>query len=92
MLEAEEERRRIENMDRVDESEKEKNAELYLRAKKHKNENIDEVKNMNQMLSYAKCVTTRDKQLIEKKEIKTFVKTEEKRKDLMLEIERLKKD
>lgn len=40
---------------------------------------------------YAKCVTIRDKQLIEKKEIFGDKKLEEKRKDLMMEVERLKK-
>ena len=39
---------------------------------------------------YAKCVTIRDKQLHEKKEIYGEFKEEEKRKDLMMEIERLK--
>lgn len=43
------------------------------------------------MVNYVKCVTIRDKQLEEKKEIIEEKKREEKRKDLMLEIERLKK-
>lgn len=54
-------------------------------------ENLDEVKKMNTMVNYMKCVTIRDKQLEEKKEIVEEKKMEEKRKDLMLEIERLKK-
>lgn len=32
-------------------------------------ENFDDVKEMNKMVAYAKCVTVRDKQLEEKKEI-----------------------
>ena len=43
------------------------------------------------MVMYAKCVTIRDKQLEEKKKIVEEVKFQEKRKDLMMEIERLKK-
>lgn len=43
------------------------------------------------MVNYVKCVTIRDKQLEEKQEIVEERKREEKRKDLMLEIERLKK-
>lgn len=43
------------------------------------------------MVNYAKCVTIRDMQVIEKKEIVEERKVEEKRKDLMMEIERLKK-
>jgi len=39
---------------------------------------------------YAKCVTIRDKQLIEKQIIHNEHKNEEKRKDLMMEIDRLK--
>lgn len=55
------------------------------------NEQIDDVKNMNKMVNYAKCVTIRDKQLEEKKTIHSDMKVQEKRKDLMMEIERLKK-
>ena len=43
------------------------------------------------MMMYAKCVTVRDQQLDEKNGIHDHKKTEEKRKDLMMEIERLKK-
>ncbi len=46
---------------------------------------------MNKMMMYAKCVTLRDKQLMEKKKKKDVFKDEEIRKDLMMEIERLKK-
>lgn len=42
------------------------------------------------MVMYAKCVTVRDKQLKEKKELHESYKVQEKRKDLMMEIERLK--
>ena len=45
---------------------------------------------MNKMVAYTKCVTVRDKQLIEKREMYDQVKVEEKRKDLMGEIDRLK--
>lgn len=55
------------------------------------NEQLDDVKEMNKMVMYAKCVTIRDKQLDEKKEIFGEKKLEEKRKDLMMEVERLKK-
>lgn len=55
------------------------------------NEQLDDVKHMNKMMMYAKCVTVRDQQLDEKNEIHDHKKTEEKRKDLMMEIERLKK-
>lgn len=51
---------------------------------------MDDVKEMNKMVMYAKCVTVRDKQLKEKKELHESYKVQEKRKDLMMEIERLK--
>jgi len=63
---------------------------LKNRAEEMMNENLDEVKHMNQMIVYAKCVTIRDKQLEEKKGIHEARKLEEKRKDLMMEIDRLK--
>lgn len=59
-------------------------------AKKIINEQLDDVKEMNKMVMYAKCVTIRDKQLIEKQVIHNEYKNEEKRKDLMMEIDRLK--
>ena len=54
------------------------------------NEGLDEVKHMNQLINYAKCATIRDRQLNEKKSLEENRKAEEKRKDLMMEIERLK--
>jgi len=42
------------------------------------------------MLMYAQVVTIRDRQLDEKKMIKHHYREEEKQKDLMMEIERLK--
>jgi hypothetical protein len=47
-------------------------------------------KEMNRMVNYAKCVSIRDRQLEEKQDIEEERKAEEKRKDLMMEIERLK--
>ena len=53
-------------------------------------EAMDEVKNMNQMMLYSKCVTIRDAQLEEKKHIKAEAQEEERRMDLAMEIERIK--
>ena len=41
------------------------------------------------MIAYSKCVTIRDKQLEEKRMIEEQRKTNERRSDLMLEIDRL---
>ena len=45
---------------------------------------------MNQMMLYSKCVTIRDKQLDEKRNIIEQKLKEEEKMDLMMEIERLK--
>ena len=63
---------------------------IILKAQEILNEQLDDVKHMNKMMMYAKCVTVRDQQLGEKKVIHDHKKNEEKRKDLMMEIERLK--
>jgi len=68
-----------------------KNETLKGRAKELLNEEKDEVKHMNQMMLYAKVVTIRDRQLDEKQRLRNEFKNEEKRKDLMMEIDRLQK-
>jgi len=68
-----------------------KNESVQARAMLLLNEEMDDVKQMNQMMLYAKVVTIRDKQLAEKQQIGNHLKVEEKRKDLIMEIERLKK-
>ena len=53
-------------------------------------EQHDEVKGMNKMLFYAKVVTVRDKQLEESKQLEKEYIDEQKKLDLLMEIERLK--
>lgn len=53
-------------------------------------EQLDDVKHMNQMVFYAKVVTVRDKQLAESKMLEKEYLAEQKKLDLMMEIERLK--
>ena len=53
-------------------------------------EEQDDVKHMNQMVLYSKVVTIRDKQLEENKILEQDWLNEQKRLDLMMEIERLK--
>jgi len=45
---------------------------------------------MNQMVLYSKVVTIRDKQLVESKQLETQWVREQKKLDIMMEIERLK--
>lgn len=68
-----------------------KNKILHLRADQMKLDDHDDVKDMNKMVAYSKCVTIRDKQLIEKQKRIDEEQAEEERLDLMMEIERLKK-
>ena len=53
-------------------------------------EDLDDVKHMNQMMLYSKVVTIRDKQLQENKRLEQEWVDEQKKLDLMMEIERLK--
>jgi len=64
---------------------------LRKRAMATINEQRDEVKAMNQMMLYAKVATIRDRQVDERKDIVDSRKIEEKRKDLVMEIDRLRK-
>lgn len=53
-------------------------------------EEKDEVKHMNQMMLYSKCVTIRDAQVEEKKHMMMEEEEENRKLDTMMEIERLK--
>jgi hypothetical protein len=53
-------------------------------------EEHDDVKHMNQMMLYSKVVTIRDQQKEEQKKLEEEWISEQKRMDLMMEIERLK--
>eukprot|EP00879_Flechtneria_rotunda_P023804 GHRR01025204.1.p1 GENE.GHRR01025204.1~~GHRR01025204.1.p1 ORF type:complete len:332 (+),score=147.31 GHRR01025204.1:496-1491(+) len=53
-------------------------------------EEKDDVKHMNQMVQYAKCVSVRDKQIQEKRAAMLAEEEEQKRLDLMMEVERLR--
>ena len=55
------------------------------------NQNIDEVKEMNKMVAYAKAATIRERQLEEKQRDWEDFKNQEKKKDKIMELERLKK-
>lgn len=59
-------------------------------ARRKQEENIDEVKHMNQVVLYAKCVTVRDAQVTEKKSLQSEKLEEERKMDMAMELERLK--
>ena len=57
----------------------------YLQQEEH-----DDVKSMNRMLLYAKCVTIRDQQIKDKQRMMEAEEEEERKMDLVMEIERIK--
>lgn len=69
---------------------KNKAESLLSKAQKKLDEDLDDVKHMNQMMLYSKVVTIRDKQLNENKQLESEWISEQKKLDLMMEIERLK--
>merc|ERR1719310_2386571 len=60
------------------------------RAKQMLDEDMDDVKHMNQMMLYSKVVTIRDAQIQEKRSVQAEKEEEERQLDMMMEIERLK--
>ena len=74
----------------VETRQKEQNQGLLSKAQQQLDEENDDVKHMNQMVLYSKVVTIRDKQLEENKRLESEWVDEQKRLDLMMEIERLK--
>eukprot|EP00993_Chasmostoma_nieuportense_P000168 NODE_1153_length_1630_cov_41.399867_g1085_i0.p1 GENE.NODE_1153_length_1630_cov_41.399867_g1085_i0~~NODE_1153_length_1630_cov_41.399867_g1085_i0.p1 ORF type:complete len:490 (-),score=190.06 NODE_1153_length_1630_cov_41.399867_g1085_i0:69-1538(-) len=64
--------------------------EEIKRSRRMMDEESDEVKFMNKVVLYSKCVTIRDAQIEEKQAISSEKKEEQKRLDMMMEMERLK--
>merc|ERR1719197_1156168 len=60
------------------------------KAKQMMDEEMDDVKHMNQMMLYSKVVTIRDAQIQEKRAVQGEREEEERQLDMMMEIERLK--
>merc|ERR1712232_552104 len=86
----EEERKKNEMMsDRDKDGRAQKNSVLE-RAKQMMDEDMDDVKHMNQMMLYSKIVTIRDAQIQEKRSVQAEKEEEERQLDTMMEIERLK--
>ncbi len=63
---------------------------LISRAKEKLDEELDDVKHMNQMMLYSKCVTIRDAQLLEKQLIQHEQMLVDQRIDMTMEQERQK--
>merc|ERR1712232_756596 len=86
----EEERKKNAMMnDQEKEGRTQKNSVLE-RVKDMGDENMNDVKHMNQMMLYSKVVTIRDAQIQEKRSVQAEKEEEERQLDCMMEIERLK--
>merc|ERR1712232_1246213 len=85
----EERRKNVAMNDQEKQGRTQKNSVLE-RAKDMLDENMDDVKHMNQMMLYSKVVTIRDAQIQEKRQVQAEKEEEERCLDCMMEIERLK--
>lgn len=90
MLRMEEERKKRVPPSETEQLKLEKDQSTLNRAQFMLEEELDDVKRMNQMMLYSKCVTIRDAQIEEKKHVMEENEEEERRLDLMMEIERIK--
>lgn len=90
MLKMEEERKKRVPPTETEQIKNEKDQGTLSRAQYMLEEELDDVKHMNQMMLYSKCVTIRDAQIEEKKHIMEEEEEEDRKLDLMMEIERIK--
>jgi hypothetical protein len=74
----------------IEQAQRNKDVGILSKAQSQLDEELDDVKHMNQMVLYSKVVTIRDKQLEENKCLEKEWIEEQKKLDLMMEIERLK--
>merc|ERR1719262_1789135 len=90
MLQMEEERKKNELLADKEKGVSAKNNSVLEKAKQMMDEDMDDVKHMNQMMLYSKIVTIRDAQIQEKRHVQAEREEEERQLDMMMEIERLK--
>ncbi|KXS18857.1 hypothetical protein M427DRAFT_109228 [Gonapodya prolifera JEL478] len=88
----ESERRRSSNkeLSELERETRDKNNYLLAKAQLQLDEQEDEIKHMNELMLYAKCVAIRDAQVEEKKRIHASQKDEQARLDAVMEQERVK--
>ncbi|KAJ3092107.1 Cilia- and flagella-associated protein 45 [Quaeritorhiza haematococci] len=73
----------------LEEEAKNKSNYLLAKAQMQLEEQEDDIKHLNELMLYAKCVAIRDSQVDEKKMIKREMQSEESRLDAMMEMERV---
>ncbi|XP_038065130.1 cilia- and flagella-associated protein 45-like [Patiria miniata] len=81
-------RQKNEKLNDLEEEAKQKAEYLLQKAKEQQEEQEDEIKHLNELILNAKCHAIRDAQILEKGQIKEERTDEEKRLDLMMEVER----
>lgn len=91
MLRLEEEKKKNLPLSDIEYEKQQYKTSVQNRAEETTHEEIDDVKLMNKMVAYAKAATIRERQLEEKNKDWELFKVQEKKKDKMMEIERLKK-
>jgi hypothetical protein len=74
----------------IEQSQRNKDVGILSKAQSQLDEELDDVKHMNQMVLYSKVVTIRDRQLDENKQLEQEWLEEQRKLDLLMEIERLK--
>jgi len=90
MLQMEEERKKNELLAGKEKDAGKTQNGVLQRAKMMLDEDMDDVKHMNQMMLYSKVVTIRDAEIQEKRSVQAEREEEERQLDMMMEIERLK--
>merc|ERR1711959_75893 len=90
MMQMEEERKKNALLSDFEKDERAQKNGVLEKAKRMLDEEMDDVKHMNQMMLYSKIVTIRDAQIQEKRYIQQEKEEEERQLDMMMEIERLK--
>ncbi|XP_077985522.1 cilia- and flagella-associated protein 45-like [Glandiceps talaboti] len=81
-------RKKNEKLSDLDEESKKQAEYLLEKAKEQREEQEDEIKHLNELILNAKCHAIRDAQILEKGQIKSEMTDEEKRLDLMMEVDR----
>jgi len=90
MLQMEEERKKKALLADCDKDGLAQKNSVLEKARRMLDEDMDDVKHMNQMMLYSKIVTIRDAQIQEKRSVQAERADEERQLDMMMEIERLK--
>jgi len=91
MLRREAEKRRQQpNLTDSERRQRGQNNKVLAMAKAKMDEELDDVKHMNQMVAYAQCVTIRDAQIREKHKIQQESMESNRQADLAMEIERMR--